>query len=184
MKTKGAIRYTDTLGLKNKIARLVWSTVWLLFARTNPKIGFNWWRITLLRLFGAKIGEGCKVLPGCSIWAPWNLEMGKYSVLADGVDCYTMDKIIIGDHVSISQRVFLCTGSHDISSLTLPLITAPIIIKNHCWVCAEVFIGQGCTIETGSVIAARSSVISNTQEWSVSAGNPARFIKHRHVISE
>ena len=46
---------------------------------------------------------------------------------------------------------------------------------------AEVFIGQGCTIETGSVIAARSLVIFNTLEWTVFAGNPAKFIKHRVI---
>lgn len=74
---------------------------------------------------------GNRVSPSCFVWAPWNLEMGDYSVLADDVDCYNMARIKLGSKVAISQRTYLCTGTHDISSLTRPLVTKPISIGDH-----------------------------------------------------
>ncbi len=172
-------QYEDNLSKKSKLLRLVWNFVWSVFFRTNPRWLLNSWRITLLRLFGAKIGQGCKVSPTCFVWAPWNLEMGSYSVLGDYVDCYTMDKITIGSKVAISQRAFICTGTHDIQSLRRPLITKPIFIENHVWVCAQAFIGPGVHLQKGAVIAAGAVVVKNVSELNVVAGNPAIFIKKR-----
>ena len=172
-------KYIDTISKRNKLARLAWNTVWWLLFRTTPRWCLNSWRIFLLKIFGAKIGVGSKVSPSCFVWAPWNLEMGDYSALGDGVDCYSMDRISIGSKVAVSQRTFLCTGTHDISSLLRPLVTKPINIGDHAWVCAEAFIAPGVTIGKGAVIGARSVVTKDVSEWIVVAGNPAAFVKNR-----
>lgn len=175
--------YIDAIPKRVKIKRLVWDIVWLVLFRTTPRWTLNSWRLFLLKAFGAKIGEGSRILPSCKIWAPWNLTMGSYSVLGDEVDCYSIDKIIIGDRVTVSQRTFLCGGSHDIHSLRLPLISQPIVIKDFAWVCAECFVGPGCTVGEGSVVAARSVLIKDTQDWFVYGGNPAKQIKKREVTN-
>ena len=77
----------------------------------------------------------------------------------------------------------MCGGSHDIRSLRLPLVSQPIIIENHAWVCAECFVGPGCTVGEGSVIAARSVLIKDTEDWFVYGGNPAKQIKKRELIN-
>lgn len=174
-------RYVNRLSLRNKLGRLLWGFVWFVFFRPTPRWALNGWRLFLLQMFGAQIGEGSRVLPSCRIWAPWNLKMGRYSVLGDDVDCYTMAKITIGDHVSISQRAFLCTGSHDISSIALPLTTNPIEIADYVWVCADAFVGPGCRIGTGSVVAARAVCVRQVAEWVVVAGNPAQVVGVRQV---
>ena len=79
--------------------------------------------------------------------------MGQYSALGSDVDCYSVDKIHIGSRVTISQRAFLCTGSHDINSLALPLTSQPIKIEDYAWVCAEAFIGPGVKIGHSSVVS-------------------------------
>jgi len=172
-------QYQDSLSRRNKLARLIWNFVFFVSFRSNPRWALNGWRIFLLRLFGAKIGTGCKVSPSCFVWAPWNLSMGDFSVLGDGVDCYTMARINIGSKVAISQRVFLCTGSHDITSLKRPLITKSINIEDHVWVCAESFVGPGVTLGNGAVIAARSVVVKSVDTHAIVAGNPAVFLKRR-----
>lgn len=178
-----SLRYIDELPKKEKILRLVWNTVWLLLFRPTPRWAFNYWRILLLKIFGAKIGSGSKVSPSCFVWAPWNLVMGEYTVLGDGVDCYTMDKIIIGSKVAVSQRTFLCTGSHDITSLRRPLITRPILIEDHVWVCAEAFVGPGVTLSNNSVVAARAVAVKDTSAFDIVAGNPARKVGTRKIES-
>lgn len=174
-------KYVDTLPKSEKLLRFFWNIIWLFFFRCTPRWALNSWRIFLLRTFGASIGQGCKVAPSCFVWAPWNLVMGDFSVLGDGVDCYTMNKITIGSKVAVSQRAFLCTGSHDISSYRRPLVTKPIIIKDHVWVCAEAFVGPGVTIHSCAVAAARAVVINDIPELHVVGGNPAKTIKIRTI---
>jgi len=174
-------RYVNELSYKNKLMRLLWGITWLIAFRSTPRWTMHGWRRSLLRLFGAKIGKGSKIAPDCKIWAPWNLSVGEYSTLADGVDCYSMDKIIIGSKVAISQRAYLCTGTHRIDTLKRPLITKPITIGDHVWVAAESILLPGVSIGEGAVIGARSVVTKDIPSWKVCAGNPCRLIKDRIV---
>jgi len=133
----------------------------------------------LLRLFGAKIGKGCRVYPFAKIWAPWNLEMGDYSCLGNDTDCYCVDRIRIGSHATVSQYSFLCTASHDYTNPKMPLTTAPVIIGDGVWITADVYVAPGVTIGEGAVIGVRSAVFKDVAPWTVVGGNPAKFIKKR-----
>lgn len=177
-------RYVDSLSKRVKVRRGLWIAVWALLFRPTPRGVFNGWRVFLLRMFGARIGEGSKVSASCFVWAPWNLEMGSFSVLGDGVDCYTMDKIRIGSKVAVSQRAFLCTGTHDVSSLKRPLITRPLTIGDHCWIAAEAMLMPGVTIAEGTVVGARSVVTHDLPAWSIAAGNPCKVLRSRVVVPE
>lgn len=117
------------------------------------------------------------------VYAPWNLEMGEHSCLADEVDCYNVAPVKIGDNTTISQKSYLCTASHDITKTNIPLITAPIVIEDQAWIGADAFIGMGVTVGQGAVVGARASVYKDVEAWTVVGGNPAKFIKKR-VINE
>lgn len=175
------LKYVDTIPKQEKLLRQIWVLVYVLFFRPTPRGLMNGWRKMLLRLFGARIGKGSKIAPSCFVWAPWNLEMGEFSVLGDHVDCYTMAKIRIGSKVAVSQRSFLCTGTHDITSLRRPLINRPITIGDHVWIAAETMVGPGVTIDEGSVVSARSFVNKDMPAWMVCAGTPCKPVKPRIV---
>lgn len=162
----------------NKLARVLWQTVWLLLFRPSPA-PFHAWRCFLLRLFGAKIGRGAHPYPSARIWAPWNLVMDDHSCLSHQVDCYCVDRIKLGAYATVSQYSFLCTASHDYSDPAMPLVTAPISICERAWVTADVFVAPGVTIGEGAVITARSSVFSDIEPWIVASGNPAKSVKKR-----
>lgn len=168
---------------KNRIGRALWGTVWLLFYRPSPKVMHSWRRF-LLRMFGAKIGKDAHPYPSSKVWAPWNLEMGADSCLADGVDCYCVAKVTLGINARVSQYSFLCTASHDYTLQNMPLVIAPITIGDNAWVTADVFVGPGVTIGEGAVITSRSSVFSDIAEWVVARGNPAVQVKRRVMTSE
>ncbi len=173
-------KYVDKITTQNKIARKFWGLARLFLYR--PFVGplFNWWRIFILRIFGAKIGKGCVVYANTKIPAPWNLIMGDISCLGPEVELH-IDKIIIGSKVTISQRAYLCSGSHDVTSLNTPFISAPIVIEDFVWIAAESFIMMGVTIGKGAIVGARSAVFKNVEPWSVVGGNPAKFIKKRVI---
>jgi putative colanic acid biosynthesis acetyltransferase WcaF len=85
----------------------------------------------------------------------------------------------LGAYATISQYAYLCGATHDYSDPALPLLSAPIVIEDYAWVCADVFIGPGVTVGQGAVVGARSSVYKDVPAWKVVAGNPARVIKER-----
>ena len=165
---------------RNKLGRILWGVVWLFLYRPTPRF-LHGWRRFLLRSFGAKIGRGTFPFPSVKIWAPWNLEVGDHCALSDGVNCYCVDRITIGSHVTISQDSFLCTASHDYEDPHFGLITAPIHIGDGAWVAADAFIAPGVSVGAGAVVGARASVFREVAPWTIVAGNPARFIKHRRL---
>jgi len=164
----------------DKCARWVWFVFWLLFCRLSPR-HLHCWRALALRLFGAKLGRKCAVLPSARIRAPWNLTMGDFSCLSDRVDCYSVDKITIGANVVVSQDVFLCCASHDITSAHMELTYRPIVIGSQAWVAARAFIGPGVTVGEGAVVGACAVVTKDVAPWTVVAGNPAAFVKRREL---
>lgn len=172
--------YHNNHSLKNKMARVGWNFVQALFFSTAPRWGLYKWRLFLLRMFGAKMGDSY-VRPSCRIWAPWNLEVGENTALDEQVNCYCVAPIKIGSSAVISREAFLCTASHDIHSPTRDLITAPIIIGDFAWVAARAFVGPGVTIGEGAVVGACAVVTKDVEPWTIVAGNPARFIKKRSV---
>ncbi len=171
--------YKNTINRKNQMARLLWSVVWLLFARPFPRRIANGWKLCLLRLFGAKVHSKSVVYSSAKVYMPWNLEMHEYACLAPEVDCYNVAKITIGAHATVSQKSYLCAASHDINKRNYPLITAPIVIKDQAWIGASAFIGMGVTIGQGAVVGATASVFKNVEPWTIVGGNPAKFIKKR-----
>ena len=176
--------YKNQHPLKYRVGRIVWSGVWMVFCRWTPQgIGvFYRWRNLWLRLFGAKIGKGVHVYPSAKVWQPWMLEMGDYSCLANGVDCYTADRISLGKNVVVSQGAYLCAASHGITSPTFELVTKPIVLAADSWVASRAIILPGVTIGEGAVVAAGAVVTKDVEPWTVVGGNPAKFIEKRELM--
>lgn len=179
-----ATRYKNTISFSIRVRRLAWIAAYCLFFRTLPGPVFNQLRITVLRLFGAKIGPGCRIACTAKIWAPWNMTIGSYVCLGGNVDFYCVAPITLGDKVTISQRAFLCSASHDIGKLSRPLVTGSISIESHAWICAEAMVSMNVHVATGAVVGARAMVCKDVPEWAVVAGNPAKIISTRKIESE
>lgn len=168
-----------SFSLGNRLLRLLWGLIWLVFFLPSPR-PFHAWRAFLLRLFGANLGQYVHVYPHVKVWAPWQLTLGNRVGIADGVTLYNMAPITIGDDCVISQGAHLCGGSHDIDSENFQLIAKPIKLEKKVWVCADAFIGPGVSVAEGCVLGARAVVVKTiTEPWSVWVGNPAVIKKMR-----
>lgn len=67
---------------REKIKLFLWRICDFCFFKPTPTI-FSFWRISLLRLFGATIGKGCYISPKATILIPWNLKMGNICSIDD-----------------------------------------------------------------------------------------------------
>lgn len=156
----------------------LWWCVQALFFRLSPQFCFGWRRF-LLRLFGARIGDGVMIRPTVTITYPWKLAIGNDSWVGDDVVLYTLGEIKIGDNCVVSQRSYLCTGSHDMTDPCFPIFAKSITLESQTWIAADVFVAPGVMIGKGTVIGARSSVFSDQPSGMLCLGNPAKPIRSR-----
>lgn len=169
---------TPSFRVLDRLARVVWKNVWLIFAAWTPRF-FNPWRVWLLRLFGATIGKKVDIRSSVKIWWPGNLVMEDGTTLGPDVICYNMTLIHIGRGVTVSQRAELCTGSHVIDGSSFSLTTKPIIIEANVWIASNAFVGPGVNVGEGAVLGACSVTFSDLEPWFVYVGNPAKKMKAR-----
>ena len=157
---------------------VLWQFVQSTLFALSPQPFFAWRRF-LLRLFGAKIGRKVLLRPTVRVTYPWKTEIGDYSWVGDHVELYSLDCISIGSHSVISQRSYLCTGSHDMADLAFSYITAPITVGDQVWIASDVFVAPGVKVGKGAVVGARSTVFRDVPPEVVAIGEPARVLRHR-----
>lgn len=159
--------------------QLWWIVEALLFA-PSPQFMYGW-RRWLLRRFGASVGEGVILRPTVRTQFPWKVSLGDHAWIGDDVVLYSLGPIDVGAHAVVSQRSYLCTGSHDPEQLDFPIYYQPIVIGEGCWIATDVYVGPGVTIGDGTIVGARSSVHRSLPGGKVCLGNPARVIRDRAV---
>ena len=163
---------------KSKIYVQSWRIIHSTFFRLSPQFMYGWRRI-LLRLFGAKIGRNVLIRPTVKILYPWKLTIGDWSWIGDEVTLYNMADINIGKNCVISQKSYLCTGSHDHTKTSFEIFAKPIDIEDEVWVATDVFIAPGITIKTGAIVGFRSTVNKDLPSKMICYGNPAKPMSPR-----
>lgn len=181
-------RGTETFGgaasfpLRHRLLRLAWGIVWKLLAAWTPP-PLHKWRVFLINLFGGHVDPSCSIYGSVRIWYPPNLTMKRASTLGPNVECYTMGPIELGEFAVVSQRAFLCTGTHDIHHVNFQIGARPIHIGKNAWIAAEAFVGPGVTVGEGAVLAARGAAFRDLDPWTVYVGNPAASTRPRTRFS-
>lgn len=165
---------------KNAFLVQFWWIIQSSIFRCSPQFMYGF-RNFILRLFGARIGKNVIIRPTVRITYPWKVSIGDYSWIGDDVVLYSLGEIEIGKNVVISQKSYLCTGSHDYKKSTFDIYAKKIIINDCCWLASDVFVAPGITIGYATVIGSRSSVYNNLPPKKVCIGTPAKVIKDREI---
>jgi len=163
------------------VKRFLWFYTNAIFLKTSL-LPLNGFKATLLRLFGAKIGENLTIKPGVSIKYPWHLTIGDNTWIGEDVWIDCLVSVTIGSNACISQGAMLLTGSHNYKKTTFDLITGNIVLEDGAWIGAKAVVNQGITVSTHAVLTTGSIATKNLEAYSIYQGNPAIKIRDR-VIS-
>jgi putative colanic acid biosynthesis acetyltransferase WcaF len=153
--------------------------VWILVRFLFFQNAFPWpssLRCAMLRVFGAKIGRSVVIRTNVNISFPWRLTIGDHVWIGEDVGILTLAQVTIESNVCISQRAYLCTGSHDFRRKDFKLRVAPISVREGSWIAATSFIAPGIEIGSGAVISAGSVVFENVAPGALVRGNPATVV--------
>ena len=165
----------------SSMREVIWLFISLILFRLCP-FSLSPLKRAVLRAFGARVGIGVVIKPQVKITFPWKLTIGDHVWLGEECWLLNLDQIVIGNNVCISQRAFLCTGSHDYKMTTFDLIVKPIILEDGVWLGADSWIGPGVTVGTHALLTAGSIASKDLGPYGIYRGNPAVLIKQR-VIS-
>jgi len=163
---------------KSKIFTQSWYIVQDTLFRLSPQFMYGW-RNFILKLYGAKIGEGVAIRPTVKILHPWKVTIGDYSWIGDGVTLLSAGKINIGSNTVLSQNTFLAAGGHDPRKVSFDTVIKPITIADEVWLQTDVFVAPGVVIGKGAVVGFRSTVTKDLPKGMICFGNPAKPIKPR-----
>ncbi len=179
-----ALRHADnphlqpSFGLRNRLARALWAVAALLLFRLSPR-PLHAWRAAVLRVFGARLEQGCHIYAGARIWAPWNLVCEEGACIADGAIVYNPVTVTLGRYCVVSQEAYLCGAGHDIDDPGFPMVSRPITIGAQAWIAARATVCAGVVVGEGAVLGLGSVAARDLQPWGVYAGVPARYLRQR-----
>lgn len=160
--------------------RLLWYLVSAVFYQSHALLPYSL-KATVLRWFGAEIGEAVVIKPQVSIKYPWNLSIGDYAWIGEGVWIDNLDKVSIGAHACISQGAMLLTGNHNFKKSSFDLMIKPITIADGAWVGAKAVVTSGVTMGHHAVLSVGSIASNDLDAWGIYRGNPAVKIKERVI---
>ena len=167
----------DSWRCGSPIQRILW--IPLIRPLVASWIPGTFWRQSLLRLFGASIGCGGRIKPRVCITAPWNLTIGDHCWLGEELWIDNLAKVVVGDHVCLSQGAYLCTGNHDFRSHQFDLRLGPITVQSEAWIAAYSVLGPGITVGAGAIVSLGAVALADVPAQAIVQGNPAVVVSQR-----
>jgi putative colanic acid biosynthesis acetyltransferase WcaF len=138
-------------------------------------------KVKLLRLFGAKVGNGVVIKPRVNIKHPWRLVVGDYVWIGEGVWIDNLVTVGIGSNVCVSQGALLLTGSHDYTDMAFRLILGEIHLEDGVWIAAGAVVCPGVRCARNAVITVGSVLRKDAEPGGVYSGNPATLVRQRII---
>ena len=120
---------------------------------------------------------------GSEIRAPYNLKIGKGSIIGDKSILSARNGIEIGENVNFSSNVHIWTEQHDHRDPYFDCNSDDsfkVKIGNRAWLGPNVTILPKVTIGEGAVVGAGSVVTKDVEPFTIVAGLPAKKIGERN----
>lgn len=137
------------------------------------------WRASLLRSFGAKVGDRVVIKPCVNIKYPWKLSIESDVWIGENVWIDNLSCVSIGSNSCISQGALLLCGNHNYKKKSFDLISEPIILEQGVWIGAKAIVCGGVTCNSHSILSVGSVANKDLEAYSVYQGIPAVKVRDR-----
>jgi putative colanic acid biosynthesis acetyltransferase WcaF len=163
----------------NLVKRVAWYFVSTCFFKSSfPFYGF---KRSLLRLFGASIGNGVVIKPHVTIKYPWKLVVGNHVWIGEQVWIDNLAKVTLKDSSCVSQGALLLCGNHNYKRSTFDLIIGEITLEEGAWAGAKTVVCPGVKLGSHSLLTVGSVATQSLEPYWIYQGNPAAKLKIREV---
>lgn len=130
------------------------------------------------------LGSKIHLYPYCYLKScPGAIYIGNKSSVGEFSYINSMESVRIGNNVLIAPSCHITDANHDISGTSAvsenKRIAKPVIIKDDCWIGANVKILSGVTIGKGVVVGAGSVINRDLPDYSIAVGVPGRVTGYR-----
>lgn len=133
-------------------------------------------------VFHMSIDKKVVIYYGLEARSPWNIHIGKGSIIGDHAIMDARYGINIGDNVNLSTGVWIWTLQHNVNSPVFGTENkwGGVQIGNHAWVSSRVTVLPGCEILEGDVVAAGAVLTKSCErKFGIYGGVPAKLIGER-----
>jgi putative colanic acid biosynthesis acetyltransferase WcaF len=165
--------YRTTIDIgASRLKQVAWYVVNIIFFK-NPFNILSSVKVSLLKLFGARLGKGVVIKPAVNIKYPWKLQADDHSWIGEQVWIDNLSNVSIGKHVTLSQGCLLLTGSHDHARTSFDFLSRPIILEDGVWIGAKAIVAGGIVCRTHSILGMNSVAEKDLEPYTIYKGNPA-----------
>ena len=140
-------------------------------------------KVFLLRVFGARIGDGVVIKPCVNIKYPWKLSVGNNVWIGENVWIDNLGQVTLDSNVCLSQGALLLCGNHDYKKASFDLIVGDIHLKSGVWIAARAVVCAGVTCHEESMLTAGSVTSSDLGANTINCGNPATHVRDRDIAN-
>ncbi|HSA84092.1 MAG TPA: acyltransferase [Patescibacteria group bacterium] len=131
------------------------------------------------RVAGMSIGSGSTLHMHARFYKPYNIVIGKDTIIGEGAVLDGRASLRIGDHVDFASEVMVYNCQHDVHSDDFHAEGAPVVIEDYVFVGPRAIILPGVTIGKGAVVGAGAVVTKDVKPFEIVGGVPAKVIGKR-----
>src|SRR3989344_2833151 len=135
----------------------------------------------VMRLGGARVGNGSSIHMGLSFFSLKKVKIGQDTIIGRNAFLDGRERIEIGNHVDIASDVMIYNSEHDINSEDFNAIFGTVEIEDFVFIGPRAIILPGIKIGKGAIVAAGAVVTKNVEDFMIVGGVPAQVIGERQL---
>lgn len=139
-------------------------------------------RFVLKHIYKMDIGKNVLIYGGFEFISPWNIKIGKGSIVGNGAILDGRNGITIGENVNLSHEVWIWTVQHDAQDADFKTTDKgqSVSVNDRAWLCGRTVVLPGVTVGEGAVLATGAVASKPLDAFKIYAGVPAREIGPRN----
>lgn len=168
-------------GLAWKIKQLL--NGWMLYSVARlGRVPCQTYRKWILKhVYQMNIEKNVVIYGDCWFRAPWNIVIGKGSIVGDGCKLDGRNGLIIGENVNLSTAVYIYTEQHDVNDPYFESGNSggKVEIGNRAWLSSRTTVLPKVHVGEGAVLASGALASKDLEAFGIYAGIPAKKIGQR-----